>query len=168
MPLSARSRRYPRAVKAQYDGVVDGYWRYHRLMSGSREDRLTAEEWFWAWEVVWNVVHSGPMSVTLTLLDELLAHPEADAGYIGAGPVEDILHLDALEKWDEELARRCRMSAVWREAVYSAVWPDEVSLPHLRPYLRPPTQDGPQSAQAQTAKRKTGRDIGQRRRPHQR
>ncbi len=89
------------------------------------------------------MVHSAPMLVTLNLLDALLAHPWADAVYIGAGPVEDILHLDAVEDWDEELAQRCLASAAWRETVYSAVWPDEVSLPHLRRYMRTPLHDAP-------------------------
>ena len=70
------------------------------------------------------------MPVILTLVDELLAHPSADAGFIGAGPVEDILHLDGAEDWDEELARRCRATAAWREAVHSALVPDGLSLPH--------------------------------------
>jgi hypothetical protein len=155
-------------VEAQYDGVADAYWRYYRLSSGSREDRLAAKEWFWACDVVWDVVRSAPMPVTLTLLDELLAHPWADAGYIGAGPVEDILHLDAAEDWDEELARRCRVSTAWREAVSSAVEPDGVRLPHLRPYLRPSLHDAGQVAQTRTTKHRTARDIGQSRRPRRR
>lgn len=160
----AAGRRYPRFVEGQYDGVADGYRRYHLLRSGSREDRLAAGEWSWAWDAVDDAVRSAAMPVTLTLLDELLAHPEADTGYIGAGPVEDILHLDAIEDWIDELARRCRTSAVWREAVYAAVWPDEASLHRLRPYLRPLAQDAPQVARARTDNRKTGRDIGQSRR----
>ena len=152
-------------MDAQYDGVADAYWRYYRLSSGSREDRLAADEWFWACDVVWDVVRSAPMPVTLTLIDELLAHPWADAGYIGAGPVEDIVNLDAAEDWDEELARRCRVSAAWRQAMYSAIEPDDVSLPHLRPYLRPTSHDALQPAQAQARKRRKGRDIGQRHRP---
>jgi hypothetical protein len=153
-------------VEPQHEGVADAYWRYYRLSTGSREDRLAAEEWFWACDAVWDIVNSARMPATLTLLDELLAHPWADAVYVGAGPVEDILHLDAVEDWDEELARRCLASAAWREAVYSAIWPDKVSLPHLRPYLRRPLHDPPQAGQGRTTKHRTVRDIGQRRRPH--
>ncbi len=153
-------------MEAEYDVVADAYWRYYRLSTGSREERLAAEEFFWAWDAVWDAVHYAPMPVILTLVDELLTHPSADAGYIGAGPVEDILNLDNVENWDEELARRCMASAAWREAVRSAIEPDGLSLPHLRPYLPTPHREVPQVLQTGKAKRRTGRDIGQRRRPH--
>ena len=154
---------YPPLMGEQAD-VADAYWRYYRLSTGSREERLAAEAFSAARDAIWDTVHYASMPVILTLVDELLAHPSADAGYIGAGPVEDILNLDGVEDWDEELARRCRTSAAWREAVYSAIEPDGLSLPHLRPYLRPPLHDAAQAPQTRKAKRWTGRDLGQRRR----
>jgi hypothetical protein len=48
-------------VEAQYDDVADAYWRYYRLSTGSREERLAAEEFFWAWDAVWDAVHYAPM-----------------------------------------------------------------------------------------------------------
>jgi hypothetical protein len=152
-------------VEAQQDGVTNAYWRYYRLCAGSREERLAAEKFFWAREQVDDVVHNAPIPAILTLVDELLAHPAADTGYVGAGPVEDLLHLDAVVDWDEELARRCVASAAWREAVYGAAWPEYLNLPRLRPYLRAPVHDGPSPAPGLTRQRRRGRDTGQRRRP---
>jgi hypothetical protein len=155
-------------MEAEQADVADAYWRYYRLSTGNREERLAAEELSAARDAIWDTIHYPPMPVIMTLVDELLAHPSADAGYIGAGPVEDILNLDGVEDWDEELARRCRASTAWREAVHSAIVPDGLSLPHLRPYLRTPQPDAQQVPQTGKVKRRTGRDSGQRRRSHRR
>ncbi len=152
-------------MEGQADGVADAYWRYYRLSTGNRDERLAAEDFFWAFEKVDDIVHNAPMPAILTLVDELLDHPSADAGYVGAGPVEDILHLDSVEDWDEDLARRCSASGAWREAVHGAVWPENLSLPQLRPYLREPARDTSAPAKGKIRRGRKGRDIGQRHRP---
>ena len=161
-------RRHQRSFVEEHNALADAYWRYYRLTVGSRKERLAAEEVSWARDAVWDAVHTAPMPVVLALVDQLLAHPSADAAHVGAGPVEDILHLDEVEDWDEELTRRCEASAAWREAVGSAVWPGTLSLPRHRPYLRAPVREAPSPAQGRSRKRRQGRDVGQGHRPQPR
>lgn len=50
------SQQWPLLGKPQDVGVADAYWRrYDRLSTGSRQDRLEAEEWSWACDVVLGV-----------------------------------------------------------------------------------------------------------------
>lgn len=144
--------------------VADAYWRFHRLSAGNREERLSAEASSEVLDAFWNTVDDAPTPAVLRVVDELLAHPSADAGLVGAGPVEDLLHRDDVEDWDEELARRCRTSAAWRDAVYSAAEPNGLDLPALRPYLRPAPHAGSRAAKTDTPKRRANRDLRQRRR----
>ena len=116
--------------------VTAVYWQHYRQSKGSRPERLAAADSFWAWEAVDDVVQRGGADV-LPLLDALLEAPGADAGYVGAGPVEDLLASDDGDRWDGLVAERCRRSAAWREAV-AAVWLEEQrkeSLVSLRPFF---------------------------------
>jgi hypothetical protein len=79
------------------------------------------------------------MRAGLALLDALLGHADADPADVGAGPVEEVLHLDTVEEWDDELAHRCSRSAAWRQAVHSAIPPDRLHLPKTQRYLRLPS-----------------------------
>lgn len=129
-------------MPASLDEVVDAYWRLHASRGASREERRAAQdELFWAWELVDDTVHSGRQSEILELLDGLLSHPAAEPVYVGAGPLEDLLHEGEAASWDAVLASRCNSSAAWREAMDSVDWPDDAELPLLRPYLRPRVGD---------------------------
>lgn len=139
------------------------YWHHHELSQGSREQRLAAGAEDWAWEVVESAVEES-QSDTLTILDALLAAPEADPCYVGAGPVEQLL-VEHGRAWQEAVARRCRTSALWRRAV-DCVWLAEEErrrLPLLSDYLPRPV-GGPAAPSTQGRRRRTARDVGPRRR----
>jgi len=143
--------------------LVTAYWQHHEL-SGDREQRLQAEELFWAWEAVDEAVQPRPQADTLSLLDALLEASGADAFYVGAGPVEDLLDRYGAQV-QEALAQRCRTSASWRQAV-GCVWLDvplRQCLPLLAEYL-PPLAARPAGSPSSTVSRKTSRDRGQVRR----
>lgn len=118
--------------------TVSAYWAQYRLANGDRAERMLAEtgELMWASEAVEEAVREGRPEV-LSLLDALLAAPEADAGYIGAGPVEELLvHHGA--SFDDAIATRCRQSRAWRTAV-GYVWLDDHAAKRLiavRPFLK--------------------------------
>lgn len=114
--------------------MVVAYWRYHELSQGDRGQRFEAEECFWAWEAVQDAVDQE--SNVLALLDALLDAPGADACYVGAGPVEDLL-VDHGGRWDAALAERCRRSAQWRQALTCASVTHQSQLTQLRPFLPP-------------------------------
>lgn len=122
------------------------------------------DELFWAWEFVNDAVHDKPMPEVLLLLDDLLVHKAADPGVVGAGPLEDVLHRPDLAEWDAALATRCAESEPWRQAVYAAVYPDDLILPLLAPYLRPVVNPAPtrQAVDKRKQRRKTSRDSGAR------
>src|SRR5436309_1088793 len=67
---------------------------HHRLVtSGDRSERRQADEWFWAWERVHGLVDKTG-AAALPLLIRLCDAAPADAvGYIGAGPIEELLML---------------------------------------------------------------------------
>jgi len=118
--------------------VVEAYWRQYRLANGSRPERLEAADWLWACDALHDAVRGPSVQDALQLLDALLAHPDADAVYVGAGLVEDVLNRPDVEDWDEELARRCRDSPAWRQAVQATVPPDGLRLPSTSRYLPQP------------------------------
>lgn len=109
------------------------YWRHHALSSGARAERLASEEHSWAWDAVEDAMDGDD---PLGLLDALLAQPEADPCYLGAGPIEDLLNANPA-RWDELLAERCRTSERWRAAM-ACVWVEHQSrLKKLAVYLKP-------------------------------
>lgn len=136
------------------DGIADTYWNHYARRSGSREERLQADELSWAWEFVDDAARDAPLGEVLALLDELLAHPEADPGYLGAGPLEDMLNRESIADWEQELAQRCADSALWRQAFHGAYWPDSLDLPRLAPYLRPVAARTPTSPPASKPEQK--------------
>ena len=113
--------------------LVASYWRHHALAAGDRQQRLEAENWFWAWQAVEDAME-GPDP--LGLLEALLGDESADPCFLGAGPLEDLLVSDPA-RWGPLVEERCRRDAAWRRAV-ACVWLDETvrrALPMLRPYL---------------------------------
>jgi len=129
-------------VTRSRQALVAAYWRYHQLSAGTRKQRLAGEDLFWACEAVQDAVHDDPTDV-LDLIDALLLAPEADPGYVGAGPVEDLI-CQTGSKYEAALAERCRKDAKWREAM-SCVWldePDRQKVPLLSVFL-PIDNDSP-------------------------
>ena len=117
--------------------LVSSYWSHHRLADGDREQRLRAEsgDSFWAWEAVEHAAREGAPDV-LELFDALLAAPDADPCYVGAGPLEELLVHQGVA-FEGAVAERCRRAERWRAAV-SCVWLDPVEasrLSALTPFL---------------------------------
>ena len=110
--------------------LVANYWRAHRLSRGGREDRLLAEADASAFDEVHERVTRDPTDA-LTLIDDLLAADSADAAFVGAGPLEDLLveHGAAVAQL---VADRCRNSSAWQSAV-AAVWLDELERSAVEP-----------------------------------
>lgn len=101
--------------------VVDAYERYYRLSTGGRDERRSAEDYWWSWEVVTEGVTDG--TLPLEVLDALVHHRNGDAefrGYVAAGPIEDAL-TDHPTSYGPMIAARCSSDASWAEAVES-VW----------------------------------------------
>ncbi len=117
--------------------VVFAYWARYRLAVGGRASRLRAEagELAWAVNFVDDAARGGSPEV-LALLDALVEAPEADLGYLGAGPVEDLLSHHG-PRFDAAIAERCRRDGGWRTAV-AGVWLDDANeqlLIAVRPFL---------------------------------
>jgi hypothetical protein len=89
--------------------IVDGYWRNYQLAAGGRQQRLDADEWFWAWIEVDNEVRY-PTPRTFALLLSLVDSAKDDQAlaYVGAGPIEDLINwhgADFLDQIEEAAGR---------------------------------------------------------------
>jgi hypothetical protein len=105
---------------AEVAEVAAAYRRQHELSNGNREERLQADDYWWAWERVNDAATEG--SAPIELLDALLCDPRADSAYrayIAAGPLEDALRADPL-RYGPLFAARCRDDELWAEAVGGA------------------------------------------------
>src|SRR5207244_405615 len=84
----------PRSHDAQVDRqrLIDAYWEQYRLStSGDRGERLRLDEWFWAWEDVERAVHDADGDVVELLVALAEAAPDGALGYVGAGPIENLI-----------------------------------------------------------------------------
>jgi hypothetical protein len=96
----------------------------HELRNGNREERLQADDYWWAWERVNDAATEG--SAPIELLDVLLRDPQADAAYrayIAAGPLEDALRADPL-RYGPLFDARSHEDELWAEAV-GGIWLDD-------------------------------------------
>jgi hypothetical protein len=109
--------------------VVDGWWRYQRLLVGARSDRKALElgepqDVVAAAEVVDDRVCSGgPEALDLVAALVRGADTDDDLGLVGAGPLEDLLtrhgatlvdDVDNLARRDPRFARA--LDSVWWSA----------------------------------------------------
>ena len=145
--------------------LVSAYWRHHALASGDRAEQLASEIHSWAWDAVDEAMEGDD---PLGLLDALLEAPGADPGYLGAGPVGDLLAAHG-PRWQEPVALRCRTLSIWRDALDS-VWLDEREeklVPLLAEFL-PPGSEPKARLPSPKRTKKTSRDRAQdgRRQPH--
>ena len=124
-------------MSADLSALVTAYWRFHELGLGGREQRLAAEAGVdsWAWEAVEEAVEESDDQV-LILLDALLEAAAADACYLGAGPIEELL-VHHGPRWQEDVALRCRTSSTWRDALacVSLSETEEQQIPLLVEFL---------------------------------
>lgn len=105
----------------RWSEVIPAYRRHYELANGERQDRLRAADSLWAWETVTDAALNG--SLPMPVLDALVTDPGGDGdyrGYIGAGPLEDLLKSHA-DTYAQAFAERAGTSALWGEAL-SEVW----------------------------------------------
>jgi hypothetical protein len=98
--------------------IVDAYWRHYVLgNSGSRTERLAADEVVWAWEEVEEEVRT-PTPRTFELLLALAdaAKDKQSLGYLGAGPIEDLINWNGSE-FLKEVEKCARRSKTFRAAL---------------------------------------------------
>jgi hypothetical protein len=104
------------------------FWTFHTLSkSKDRSERLRADEHFRGWEKVGEAMEKGgpdAMALLVALADA--APNDYEMGYLGAGPIEDLLHEHRSTDVDllDELARR---DGRIRRALRSAILPDTLS-----------------------------------------
>lgn len=104
--------------------LVQAYWKYHSLHAGGRQDRLAADEWFWAWELVQETIQRDPseaLEIVVALVET--ASNEADLDYVGAGPLEDLVR-ERGEVLIDQLDMLARRDPRFRRAV-NAMWLSE-------------------------------------------
>lgn len=106
--------------------LVAAYWRQYQLStSENRAERELAGQFFWAWEEVQARMDdlSATEAVELLVLLAEAAPSESALGYLGAGPVEDLLVSRAVDVVDEVDAA-ARRNEKFRGAL-TAAWYDE-------------------------------------------
>jgi hypothetical protein len=127
-------------VSTDFVALSAAYWRHHQLSQGNREERLASEEYFWAWDAVQTATWESPEE-SLAMIDAILHHADADPVLVGAGPIEDLLSAPA--QMVEEIARRCRTDALWREAVGHAIIDDPIPASLVAYAMHPPAPQLP-------------------------
>jgi hypothetical protein len=116
--------------------LIDAWWQYQRLTTGTRPERLTADDWYWAWENVTAMINDKDERVVelLVSLTESARSPE-DVQTVGAGPIEDLLseHGSWLATTEgsamlDQLADISRTNKKFRQALGS-VWHESGEIP---------------------------------------
>jgi hypothetical protein len=118
-------------MDADRQGLIDGWWDYHRRCQGTRAERLSiehghAEAAIGAYRSVADLVDDGAGGVVQLLAELNRADPEQDGATVGAGPLEDFVHAHG-DRMIDELERQARQEPSFRKAL-SAVWIDEGAL----------------------------------------
>jgi hypothetical protein len=119
------------------ESLPDAYWLHHRLFhSKDRGERLSADQYSWAWETVWETMERGGPDAIRLLFELADAAPDEDAiAYLGAGPIEDLLHERRAEDLDllDEAARKDRRI---RLALQHVEWPHTMSAEEVARFRR--------------------------------
>jgi hypothetical protein len=119
-------RRAPANENYRMTDLVAAYWRQYELStSENREDRQVAEQFFWAWEEVEARMDdlSGTEAVELLVLLAEAAPTDAALGYLGAGPVENLL-VSRTANVVDEVDAAARRNEKFRTAL-AAAWYDD-------------------------------------------
>jgi hypothetical protein len=117
--------------------LAAAYWEHYRLStSKDRAERLRSSETFWAWEAVNDLVDERPQDVIPTLVALADAAPDDDAlGYLGAGPVEDLINHHGSVVVIDRVEGAARRNQRFRTALTGA-WYDEYVSPDVCARLR--------------------------------
>jgi hypothetical protein len=119
--------------------LVNAYWEFQRLSaSSSRTERTATDDYFWAYNVVNDLV-CDDAAAAVVLLEQLLDSPAADKRSLAYGPIEDLLAQHPA--WcAEHLPEKCRKDPQWMDVIRLATVDDEVEsqLGELSRYRRQP------------------------------
>ena len=137
-------------MPADLDAIVDAYWRYHQLTQGTRQERLASDAYLWAWDALETAVIESP-SEAIEMIVAVLRHPDADPGYVGAGPIENLLSDRLPLQVLEDIGLRCRQDPLWREAVSGAYVDDPSTRIGHRPVVMQPWAASPPSREVPAA-----------------
>lgn len=111
--------------------MLANWWEHHRLMSGTREERAALNhgepaEVQAAWDAVDELVDAGGPDAVDMLAALIDLGPDDAATFVGAGPLEDLLHAHGDDLVDE-IEARARQSASFAKAL-STVWLEHGSV----------------------------------------
>jgi len=99
--LSASREQSDRLLTMERDQIVKAYWQHYRWAFSADADRQKAEQSVWAWEAVRQLIvgdaaepinDSERLALLIALADA--ATDAAALGYLGAGPIEELLGRD--------------------------------------------------------------------------
>jgi len=121
-------------MQPSLDEIASSYWDV--LMKGNREQRLEADESWWAWDAIQQQVQTGdPDVVALLLALADTVDGEDELGALGAGWIEDlfadhgrVMATDAGQPLLKALAAASRQNSRFRVALGS-VYYDEGEVP---------------------------------------
>jgi Family of unknown function (DUF6869) len=119
------------------DELVRAYWEHYRLStSADRHDRLTSEDFFWAWEEIHDLFDERPgeaVAVLIRIADA--ASDDVALSHLGAGPVEDLITAYGSEIVIDQVEEGARRNKNFRKALRCA-WYDNRVSPDVRARLR--------------------------------
>jgi len=117
------------------EALPQTYWRrYDMTFRGDRQQRLKAEELDWADEEVQQTLREPLKALTLLMRLADAAPDEEALAYLGAGPIEDLLH-DPSPEVVEGVDEAARQNKSFRYALRCA-WFDNHVSPDVRDRLR--------------------------------
>lgn len=124
------------------DELVAAFWRFHALRrSDQRDERLRADDVFWASDAVQVAMEGGGSGAIELLVALSEAAPDGQAlVYLGCGPIEDLMSSHGNDDVDL-LDEAARMNAKLRVALGWAVPPtgmSEENIARLERYRRAP------------------------------
>jgi hypothetical protein len=116
---------------------VAGYWEYYRRSTSThRAERMSVDEYEWALDEVDDRVRSEPSAAIALLVELAEGAPDDQAlAYLGAGPVEDLLHEHHEDDVIGQVEVAARRSTGFRSALRCAQY-DDVVPPDVRDRLR--------------------------------
>ena len=68
--------------------LSDGYWKHYRLSTGSRQERLDADQWVWAWDEVEGAVMKASSNTFEILMALVESAPDDGEGTDVTAPEE--------------------------------------------------------------------------------
>ncbi len=106
------------------DSLIAEFWLHYRLATGDRAERLTADEHFWAWEAVDDLMAEGGTEAVALIVDlaEVVAGDDPALCYLGSGPVEALLGSNSTSREAIEALERAAVDLPSVRTAVRCVW----------------------------------------------